>query len=120
MLTRQPGAIRHPIGSTEQRLSQPLTLARAGRIGRAQTVDGEDSYGQGPIRRRVLPFRGLVQQGNSGGPLVDRRGRVVGTVFASASGGGERRGFAVPNDVVTDALRAADPRVEVSTGPCSH
>lgn len=94
--------------------------ARAARIGAAQSVTGEDAYGDGPIRRRVLPFRGLVQQGNSGGPLVDRRGRVVGTVFASSSGGGQRRGFAIPNDVIADALAEADPDATVSTGPCSH
>lgn len=116
--------VREPrSGSSAAILGYPLAgpfRARAGRIGEAQTVTGEDSYGQGPIRRRVLPFRGLVQQGNSGGPLVDRRGRVVGTVFASSSGNGQRRGFAVPNDVVRRALRSADPGVRVSTGPCSH
>lgn len=110
-------------GSSAAILGYPLAgpfRARAARIGEAQTVTGEDSYGQGPIRRRVLPFRGRVQQGNSGGPLVDRRGRVVGTVFASSTGGGQRRGFAVPNDVVRRALASADPDVQVSTGPCSH
>jgi S1-C subfamily serine protease len=110
-------------GSSAAILGYPLAgpfKARAARIGRAQTVSGEDSYGRSGIRRRVLPFRGLVQQGNSGGPLVDRRGRVVATVFASSSDNGQRRGFAVPNDVVADALRAADPGQRVSSGPCSH
>jgi S1-C subfamily serine protease len=110
-------------GTSAAILGYPLAgsfKARAARIAIAQTVTGEDSYGEGPIRRRVLPFRGLVQQGNSGGPLVDRRGRVVGTVFASSSGGGQRRGFAIPNDVVSDALAEADRDVTVSTGPCSH
>jgi S1-C subfamily serine protease len=110
-------------GTSAAILGYPLAgpfRARAARIGAAQSVNGEDSYGRGPIRRRVLPFRGLVKQGNSGGPLVDRRGRVVGTVFASATSGGQRRGFAVPNDVVADALADADADVRVSTGPCSH
>jgi S1-C subfamily serine protease len=61
-----------------------------------------------------------VQQGNSGGPLVDRRGRVVGTVFASSTSGGQRRGFAVPNEVVAEALQGVRSDVRVSTGPCSH
>lgn len=110
-------------GTSAAILGYPLAgsfKARAARIASSQTVTGEDSYGEGPIRRRVLPFRGLVQQGNSGGPLVDRRGRVVGTVFASSSGGGQRRGFAIPNDVIADALGKADADVTVSTGPCSH
>lgn len=110
-------------GTSAAILGYPLAgpfRARAARIASAQTVNGEDSYGQGPIRRRVLPFRGLVQQGNSGGPLVDRRGRVVGTVFASSSGSGQRRGFAVPNSIVRDALAEARADRTVSTGPCSH
>ncbi|WP_026912823.1 MarP family serine protease [Patulibacter minatonensis] len=110
-------------GTSAAILGYPLAgpfKARAARIAAAQTVSGEDSYGNGPIRRRVLPFRGLVQQGNSGGPLVDRRGRVVGTVFASSTSGGQRRGFAVPNEIVSKALQDARSDVRVSTGPCSH
>ncbi|MEV4419605.1 MarP family serine protease [Patulibacter sp. NPDC049589] len=110
-------------GTSAAILGYPLAgpfRARAVRIASPQTVNGEDSYGQGPIRRRILPFRGLVQQGNSGGPLVDRRGAVVGTVFASSTGSGQRRGFAVPNEVVAKALAAARSDVRVSTGPCSH
>ncbi len=110
-------------GSSAAILGYPLAgpfRSRAARIGAAQTVTGEDSYGVGPVRRRVLPFRGRVEQGNSGGPLVDRRGRVVGTVFASSTQEGQRRGYAIPNDVITEAVAAADPARTVSPGPCSH
>jgi uncharacterized membrane protein required for colicin V production len=116
-------AERSPSGGSAAILGYPLAgpfRSRAARIGRAQTVTGQDSYGAGPVRRRVLPFRGLVQQGNSGGPLVDRRGRVVGTVFASSTQEGQRRGYAVPNDVVKAAVAAADRTRPVDPGPCSH
>jgi len=93
---------------------------RAGRIGAARTVLTEDAYGQGPVRRTVTPLRGLVRSGNSGGPLVDTRGRAVGTVFAATTGGGPHAGFAVPTSVATRALRAAAGGRTVGTGPCAQ
>ena len=90
---------------------------RAARLGRIQTVLSSDAYGRGPVRRSVEPFRGLVQPGNSGGPLVDGAGRVAGTVFASTVSG-PRGGYAVPPDVVRRAL--ADSAKPVSTGPCTR
>jgi serine protease Do len=52
-----------------------------------------------------------VNPGNSGGPLVDAAGRVVGinTLILSHSGGSEGVGLAIPSNVVrviTDQLRA--------------
>lgn len=94
--------------------NRPLTL-RPGRIGQTATVLSQDAYGRGPVSRRILGFRGVVRRGNSGGPLLDGQGRVVGTVFASRTG--SAAGYAVPPEVVTDALaRAAGP---VSTGDCA-
>ena len=76
----------------------------------------EDSYGGGPIRREIAFLRGSVRSGNSGGPLVDSRGSVMGTVFAATTSG-PPGGYAVPNDVVKEALDgAAGP---VDTGPCT-
>jgi S1-C subfamily serine protease len=91
----------------------PLRVV-AGRIGRTATVLSEDAYGRGPVTRRIMSFRGRVRHGNSGGPLIDRAGRAVGTVFASRSGG--PAGFAVPPQIVDSALERA--RGPVSTGSC--
>jgi len=92
---------------------------RPGRIGAPRTVVTEDAYGQGPVRRAVTPLRGLVRSGNSGGPLVDARGRVVSTVFAATTSRGPHAGFAVPNSVATRVLSAAASGRTVSTGPCA-
>lgn len=59
-------------------------------------------------------FAGRVRPGNSGGPIVDTRGRVLATVFA---GGGES-GVGVPNATVRAALGRAGSRA--STGQCQE
>jgi S1-C subfamily serine protease len=91
---------------------------RAGRIGAERTVVTQDAYGRGPVRRRVVPLRGTVRSGNSGGPMVDGDGRVVTTVFASTVGGTRHGGYGVPNSVVRRALLRAGGAV--STGPCAQ
>ena len=47
-----------------------------------------------------------INQGNSGGPLLDARGRVIGinSQIRSSSGGNEGVGFAVPIDTVKHSL----------------
>jgi S1-C subfamily serine protease len=47
-----------------------------------------------------------INQGNSGGPLLDGRGRVIGinAQIRTASGGGEGVGFAIPADTVRRSL----------------
>lgn len=92
---------------------------RAARLGSTRTVLSQDAYGQGPIRRTITSFRGAVRQGNSGGPVVDGNGRVVGTVFAQAvhaDRSAPRGGYAVPNRIVSDALQRISG--EVDTGSC--
>ena len=80
----------------------------AARLGDTSTVISEDSYGNGPIHRSIAFLRGSVRSGNSGGPLVDSRGRVMATVFAATTSG-PPGGFAVPNEVVRAALAEAHP-----------
>jgi S1-C subfamily serine protease len=107
-----------PPGTSAAILGFPLNGpydVRAGRLGQTREVVSQDAYGRGPVRRRIVALRGAVRSGNSGGPMVDGRGRVVATIFA-ASTSGPRGGYGVPNAVVRSAL--ADARGPVSTGPC--
>ena len=85
------------------------------RLGPTTTVRTEDAYGRGPVTRRITSLRGLVRSGNSGGPVVDGRGRVLTTIFAASVGRGERTGFGVPDSIVADALGKASGAV--GTGP---
>lgn len=65
--------------------------------------------------RLVTTIRGRSQPGNSGGPVIDARGRVLTTVFA---GGILAGSLGVPNRFVEAGLRRAGPRV--STGGCAN
>ena len=87
------------------------------RLGPTLTTISQDAYGRGPIRRPVTVLRADVRQGNSGGPMVDGRGRVLTTVFAATIGARSRGGYGVPNRVVRAALR--DSSGPVGTGPCA-
>ena len=93
----------------------PYSLSPA-RIGETRETISEDSYGNGPIERTIVAMSGAVRSGNSGGPLVDPRGRVVGTVFAATTSG-PRGGFAIPAEQVRQALKRSGE--EVDTGPCT-
>jgi uncharacterized membrane protein required for colicin V production len=86
------------------------------RLGQTATVVTQDAYGRGPVQRAITSVRGLVRQGNSGGPVVGADGRVVTTIFAAATSR-RRTGYGVPDTVVREALRRA--RGTVGTGPCA-
>ena len=89
-----------------------------GRLGETETAVTQDAYGRGPVHRRITVLRGLVRQGNSGGPMVDGDGRVVTTIFAATVSGGGRSGFGVPDSIARGALARA--RGTVGTGPCAR
>lgn len=112
-----------PAGTAAAILGYPLDGpfdAEPARIGTTQVVSTEDAYGNGPILRSITPLRGVVRPGNSGGPLVDSAGHVVGTVFAAITGTGGG-GFAVPNDkVAAELARARSQAAPVGSGPCAQ
>ena len=72
--------------------------------------------------REVVVIQGLVQPGNSGGPLLDLDGDVLGLVFANSSVD-ERTGFALsPSEVapVIDATRRASEPIASGACPSLH
>ena len=79
--------------------------------GEPRTVLAPDAYGGRVRPRTVVPLRGAIEHGESGGPVVDRGGAVFAMVFGGQRGG--RGGYAVPVDLVMraipDARRAVDP-----------
>lgn len=118
-------AANAPSGTAAAILGYPLDGpfdVEPGRIGATEPITTQDAYGNGPVVRSIVQLRGYVRPGNSGGPLIDGAGEVVGTVFAAISGsssaGGD--GLAVPNALVRAQLAAARSRgTAVSSGPCA-
>jgi S1-C subfamily serine protease len=90
-------------------------VAAPGTAGTPRRLLGENAYGQGPVLREVVPLRGVVRRGDSGGPAVDRRGRVVAMMFAATRG--ERGGLGIPVDIVEEA--AAGPLRLVESTDCA-
>jgi S1-C subfamily serine protease len=109
---RRVGADAAVLGYPE---NGPYALTAA-RVGDTQATISQDSYGHGPIDRTITALGGRVRSGNSGGPLVDDQGRVIGVVFAATTRG-PAGGFAIPAEDVEEALRQTSDAV--GTGPCA-
>ena len=93
--------------------------ATPARIRDELVAPGNDIYGEGAVVREVLSLRADVRPGNSGGPVVNKTGEVVGVVFA-ASLDQDDTGYAMTSrqvaSAVAEGLSASGP---VSTGPCA-
>ena len=92
---------------------------RPGRIRAEQRLRSPDIYGEGTVIREVFSVRGLIRPGNSGGPIVDSGGDVVGVVFA-ASVTDRDTGYALTADQVAEAAAlGVSSTTQVGTGGCA-
>ncbi len=104
-------AIGNPFG-----LDQTLTSGIISGLGREiPSRFEEERRGRRPITD-LIQTDAAINQGNSGGPLLDSAGRLIGmnTFIVSPSGASAGVGFAIPvdtiNRVVTDILRYGQAR----------
>ena len=98
-------------------LDGPLRLEPA-RIRGVLLARGSDIRGKGGVNREVYSLAAVVQPGNSGGPLLNRSGGVVGTVFAR-SVEDTNTGYALTMRESAPVIEAADSTDSpVSTGAC--
>lgn len=95
----------------------PLTYGSAG-VMAVFDAQGRDIYGQGLTNRQVYEIEAIVRPGNSGGPLVDLNGQVIGVVF-SRSTTNPQIGFALASPgVISRVQQGESSNSHVSTGAC--
>lgn len=113
----QAGTASVLLGYPEQRGFSAI----ATRFADERSVRASDIYGRGDFVRDITSFRGTVRHGNSGGPVVDRKGNVLTTVFAATVDEKIAGGYGVPNRLVEQALRRAQSvpiNRALATGKC--
>jgi S1-C subfamily serine protease len=80
---------------------------------------GKDIDNEGEVNRDVIVFGGKIKPGNSGGPLFNEIGQVIGMVFA-ADAQNEDTGYALTPNEITSFLSQERFKVEkIGTGSCA-
>jgi S1-C subfamily serine protease len=85
-----------------------------------QTANGPDIYERKSVTREVYSIRGLVRQGNSGGPLLTTDGRVYGVVFAAVLDQPETGFVLTAAEVAPDAQDGSKLFNKVGTQECNQ
>jgi S1-C subfamily serine protease len=107
----QGAAIGYPGGRAEQ--ISPAVINGQVR------AEGRDIYGQNLVIRNIWITQADVQPGNSGGPLVDLNGHVVGVIFA-ASTSTQGLAYALTDAEVQPDINQAEGQTQsVPVGPCA-
>lgn len=84
------------------------------------TAVGRNIYGQGSTQRSVYEIQAVVIPGNSGGPLVNENGVVIGVVFAESTTY-NHVGYALTTSQVSTELAQAEAQDQtVGTGSCAE
>ena len=107
----QGAAIGYPGGGSET--AEPAVVNGQVR------AEGRDIYGQNLVVRSIWFTQAKVQPGNSGGPLVDLNGNVIGVIFA-ASTTQTGTAYALTDAEVQPDIDQARGRTDaVQIGPCA-
>lgn len=92
--------------------------ADAARVRGTQNARGPDIYQRETVVRQIYALRGQVRPGNSGGPLLDEAGGVLGVIFAAAADD-PQTGYALTADEVASSAQAGAAATQpVDTQTC--
>jgi S1-C subfamily serine protease len=92
-------------------------IATPARIRELIELSGPDIYRSETVNREVYTVRASVEQGNSGGPLIDLNGQVLGVVFGAAVDDNDT-GFVLTAKEVAAQLAHIGDTAPVATGEC--
>lgn len=100
----KPGQKVIAIGNALGQFQNSVTVGVISGLGRGITAAGSGCSGQArETLQNVLQTDAALNPGNSGGPLLDLSGKVVGVNFA-ISGSGENIGFVIPINRVKEII----------------
>ncbi len=71
------------------------------------SAQGRDIYNQNFVTRQIYVLQANVRPGNSGGPIIDLQGRVLGMVFAT-SANDPNQAYALTDDEIAPDIREAE------------
>lgn len=92
--------------------------AEMARIRDRITIAGPDIYSTGRVERDAYTIRGDIRQGNSGGPILNTDGSVLGMIFG-ASVDDTETGYALTADEIKSQIGDLDAlQRPVDTGEC--
>jgi S1-C subfamily serine protease len=84
------------------------------------TADGRNIYDQGQTTRDVYSIKATVIPGNSGGPLINKQGAVIGLVFAQSTTYNQV-GYALTTPQFVQGFHQHSKATQaVSTGQCAE
>jgi S1-C subfamily serine protease len=91
--------------------------ATPARVREVIKLNGPDIYRSTTVTREVYTIRGSVKQGNSGGPMINRQGKVLGVVFGAAVDDVDT-GFVLTAQEVARQMARVGNVERVPTGTC--
>ena len=94
-----------------------VTVEAEGKTYDATVVSYDPDADISTVNREVYTIRGLVRQGNSGGPMINRAGQVIGVVFGAAVDDNDT-GFVMTTNEVSRQLAKIGNTAKVATGAC--
>ncbi len=105
------------VGDPVVAIGNPFGLERTATTGIVSALKRIITAPNGFEIQNVVQTDAAINQGNSGGPLLDRRGRVLGinSQIATESGGSNGIGFAVPIDTIRPVADSI-----IATGRATH
>lgn len=111
-----------PVGATAVFDGYPLGgpfLSSPAAVQSVSTIQSPDIYGANPSPREVYFLAADVQEGNSGGPVLDSAGSVAGVIFAR-SATTDHLGFAMTTKELAPVVAQAQGlSAPVSSGTCT-
>lgn len=81
----------------------------------AVNAEGRDIYSANLVTRQIYVLQSHVRPGNSGGPIVDLQGRVLGVVFATSASQPDQAYALTDDQVANDIKQGVQSNSQVNT-----